>query len=533
MTKKKTDKYDLSPADIKVEIDEQVFQNTQNLLAGRKRFTLELIGSPGIGKTQGVEQYPIEDLEDFNTKVVQEFMPGFRFKYKFPKGDNSIENQSWEQINNTSHPEEIKKKVFELIRKTPRIAVKVVRQSDFTVPEDISGLPTSESDLRQLEILASLCRTDPRFEEYKIQVENKIEIILKNIFGVGNGEEITELRNTSKFDFTEWERDVHELAKTHEHVILVLDDITRSAANNPSLLNVLMPILQEGFVGQRKLPGNCSVVITSNEQESDTGGFNYSQNWDEAQKDRLRSKKIRFIMEDWINWAKDNNVHESIILFSKEHPHYFRDGIITPRRMSELGQSITNKFGRNNVSLDDPKVNEQLLKTIYFHLGDSNHANYITVITDFVTFLEDVSSEINKFMELFRKNGWNDENKKIIKGIVSRGETIKLMITIHKICNMMTKELLNPIEKKAVVDIFADNSEDAIPANIRYQIFNVACEWTNQYEKRAARNTSAEEDKLIDQMNEILKQTANPVGDMIDEQKLIGQRQLEKFKNKK
>jgi hypothetical protein len=152
------DNYEISPAEIKEAIDELIFQNSENSHKGRKKFTLELIGSPGIGKTQGAEEYPYENLSELNTKIAQKIIPGFVFSYKKPSNGNTIEKQSIDQLNNTSHGEKDKEKVLASIRNKPAVAVKMVRQSDIIVPEDISGLPTSESDLRQLEILFNITK---------------------------------------------------------------------------------------------------------------------------------------------------------------------------------------------------------------------------------------------------------------------------------------------------------------------------------------------------------------------------------------
>jgi hypothetical protein len=511
------DKYDISPATIKDEIDELIFQNTKNAHLGRKKFTLELIGSPGIGKTQAVEEYPYRNLSEVNSKIASKIISKtFNFNYRKPSNGNTIERQSIEKLETTQHSKEVKKKVLDAIHKKPLIAVKIVRQSDIIVPEDISGLPTSESDLRQLEILHNITK-DSEYGEYKEYAVKKIKSLLSNVFKK-EGVNASELRNTSSFDFTEWEKEVHDLSKDFDHVVLVLDDITRSAANNTSILNVLMPIFQEAYIGQRQLPPNSSVIVTSNEKESDDGGINYVVDFDQAQKDRLRTKKILFKYQDWEDWAKLNDVHESVILFTKQKQHYFTKGIVTPRRISELGQSITNKFGNNDISMDNPEQNENLIKTIYFHLGDSKHANYLTVITDFITFLKEITNEVNNFIKAFRDMGWNKDNKLAIQNMRNSGETIKLMIIVHKISDLMSKQILSKAESKAIVEIFNDN--DALPFNLRFNIFNVACQWTKEHEKYVDNNLSKEEETIMHQMNRILEITSEEVGKMKDLQSI-------------
>ena len=64
----------ISPKQILPLIEEQIFQNEINIKFGRKKYTMCLLGSPGIGKTQIVEEYPYLHLSQINFKFFNQIL---------------------------------------------------------------------------------------------------------------------------------------------------------------------------------------------------------------------------------------------------------------------------------------------------------------------------------------------------------------------------------------------------------------------------------------------------------------------------
>ena len=71
-----------------------------------------MIGSPGIGKTMGGEDYPIASLSEVNSNIASKTIPKFKFRYVNPFDENTIEKQSIDQLNETRASEEDKNKIL-------------------------------------------------------------------------------------------------------------------------------------------------------------------------------------------------------------------------------------------------------------------------------------------------------------------------------------------------------------------------------------------------------------------------------------
>lgn len=512
-------KNSIKPTDIFLEIDELIFQNTKNTEKQRKKFTLELLGSPGIGKTQCVENYPFYHLAKVNKEIIFNILKkDIDIKYK--KTNKTIEEQTKEILEKNNISNKDIEKCLKQIKKSPLIAVKIVRQSDIIVPEDISGLPSSDSDLKQIETILNICEK-LNLKELEKVILTQFEITINNILKRGSSD--SEFRNTSKFDFTEWEKDVHTLAETYEHVILLLDDITRSAANNPSILNVIMPIFQEYYVGQRKLPDNCSVIVTSNEKENDSGEINYVVDFDQAQKDRLRTKKICFDYQDWKQWAEENDVHETIIYFLEDKLDYIKEEIITPRRLSELGQCLSNKFGKE---LNLEKDKEEIFKTLNFHLNDSKNKKYLNILTEYIGFLKILDSEIKTFLKEFFEKGYNEELKTKIKSINKKGETIKLNI----ITNQIYQTLINtPLKETQINHIIKFFNDENLPISNKFNILNLLHKWSEDIKKYENNQLSNEGILILKQINMVLSVLSKKIGQIRDKENEIAQTYLKNF----
>lgn len=528
---------EMSPKQILGLVSEQIYQNKINVKNKRRKYTTCLVGSPGLGKTQVSEEYPFHDLSVYNTSIVQKtYLPGFEFHYVKPSPINTIEQQSKHQLDtNTSLSDEIKEKILKEILHAPRIGIVVVNQSSIIVPEDISGLPSSESDIHRLETLLRISKESEVFEKYRGEIESKLKNIFDNTF-TGAENVGSEARNTSKFDYTEWEKEVHDKAKYYDHVLLILDDVTRAANQNPGILNVIMPIFQESRIGQRELPPNCSVIVTTNEEESDSEKANYVQAFDEAQTDRLRKFKLKFNFNDWMEWAKIHDVHESVIYFLKDNQTLITKHVITARRISEIGQALTNKFGQTGFDFDlseNVDRSNDLMQTLYYHLGDGTNEGYVNVLTSFISFLKNVHGEVSNFLKSLEKEGWTQKNKDTIKKIKKDGDQIKLMIISHKLTEQMSSIVLGEKLEEGVIGIFGEDSEElSLPFNLRMNMYQAATQWSKLQKESNTANFTKTSQKVLDQLDRILKIVTPKIGVARQEINVIGDSFIKEVSNK-
>lgn len=465
---KKTEK--ISPRDISLYVDEQLTHNEIFTNENKKKISLRFYGSPGVGKTEILERFPVYRLENINTRIINKFIENYKITYNY---FNPIDKQNENILKDLNDNYKIKNHIIKEIEKSLlydfETAVVVVRQSDIILPEDISGLPSSTSEIGNFLNIISLAKlykeTNPKSKYYEDFLE-KTEIILKNIIksdNKNNGEIST--RNTTKFDYTEWEWELHKLSnyKNIKNTLLVLDDIFRSASNNPTILNVMMPIFQQSIVGQRPLPENCSVVITSNEEQSSNGEINYVTSLDHAQKDRLFSYKIVFDVDDWAKHAKIINVHPVAINFILSNPHVLDDekGYVSPRRWTRFGEILYNKFGLNEEILYNGEGLEQLNFLLKFNFGDETELKYKTLISEFKNFVTEIINEVNIFLDLLKVNKHLDMYKKLIDG----GQTLKINIIVHKLIKLFTENILDENFCKNITTFFGD--EHLLPDSIK------------------------------------------------------------------
>jgi hypothetical protein len=521
--------YCSTPKDLFEFVEEQLFQNAKNVETGKRKLSTCILGAPGIGKTSVLEQFPILRLEKINSQIISTYLENFIVKYNTFE---TIEVQNERILSMISISNKEKEELTKKLLTKPETKIVMVSQADIIVAEDISGLPSSDSEYSSLGKLYNLALV---YHDSKNNNESKelIDFFLKRIGtvlkqnSVGNvsfeNDEIknTVDRNVTKFDFTEWEKKVHDIHLNEpdiKHIILVLDDITRAAAHNTAILNVLMPVFQQYTVGQRPLPSNCSVVITSNEEESENGQFNYVGKLDEAQTDRLFTTKVIFNMEDWQDHARNNHVHESVILFAQHQPKLFdpKNNSITPRRLTQLGQALYNKFGTSaEIFNKNVESNKELVKTLKMQLGDPNNANYAQVITSFIGFLKNTGGDAMKFIEEL-KQGFSPKLQQRLETFKNSGETVKINIIIHKILDIINYVKIDATFKKAIIDLFT--IKGLIPENLLFTFKRLQTEIIERvYNFTQGKDKSALNKNLIEQTRDIIKKVVPELEQILKE----------------
>lgn len=508
--------YSSSPKDLFNFIEEQLFQNEKNVNSGKRKLSTCILGAPGIGKTSVLEQFPILRLEKINSSIISEYIENYIIKYNMYE-DISFQNDKILSMIQLSEKE--KKILSGRLLNKPETKIVMVTQADIIVAEDISGLPSSDSEYSSLEKLYKLANiyheSSNTNESQKVKdfFLKRIGTVLKQNSKENFDLETEEIKNTvdrnvTKFDFTEWEKKVHDIHVNEpdiKHIILVLDDITRAAAHNTAILNVLMPVFQQYTVGQRPLPSNCSVVITSNEEESENGQFNYVGKLDEAQTDRLFTTKAIFNMEDWQEHSRNNQVHESVVLFAQHTPRLFdpTNNLITPRRLTQLGQALYNKFGvSSEIFNKNADSNMELAKTLRMQLGDPNNANYANVMNLFLGFLKNTGGEAMKFIEDLKK-GFSPELKTKLETFKNAGDTVKINIIVHKLLDIINLIKIDAKFQKAIIDFFTE--KNLIPENLLFTFKRLQTEITERvFNYTQGKDKSTGNKELIEQTRNII-----------------------------
>lgn len=444
-------------------INEQLYQNE---FSTNSKITTYFYGPPGVGKTEIVKNFPLYRLQLLNNKKLKKL--GF---------DKPLVYNTYESIEKQHADLNLTR--FELQTKIDT-AVVYVSQSDIIVPEDISGLPSSISDIEILieKIkLAELCKKFNPDSTYLDSLLHMAKHVLE--FSINNEDEKllkTLDRNTTKFDYTEWEQKLHTLAINSDikYIILLLDDITRSANNNTTILNVLMPLFQLNLVGQRPLPKNCSIVVTSNEVSGDDEFF-YVPELDPAQNDRLFKIKVDFDFATWKEYAIKNKLHHQAIGFAEKHKSIFNK--VTPRRWTQFAKMLYNTYGDSPI--DDVKNISTLLK---LNFGDSDNQNYQTLIESFKIYLNPEGDEVGEIISKIIKFGYTDEIYNYISNLVKTNQTLKLRTFCHSFINLITTDIINENVKKAFKEIFL--SSELIPVQFILQLKSLKIELVNMRTKQ-------------------------------------------------
>lgn len=474
------------PKDIPDFVQELLFENTLHSQNHRNKTAGLLISDPGIGKTSSIKLYPYYSLQKENNERLAAFvaenpkfksLQGFEFKY-YPE---TIDTAEWENSVIKQTVEQLKAKgiseldeILNVLLKYPFVAVVTATQADFLSAEDISGLLSSNSDLKQIESMSRIVEYLKRHSNVD-KTPSFNEKALEYVDAYMNSDKTkSDLRNISKFDMTEWEEKIwnYEKDPNIKYIILLLDDITRTT----NILNVLMPMFQEGMVGQRKLPINCSVILTSNDSSSESG-FNNLDILDDGQSDRVIAKYISFDFESWAEHARTKEqVHDFVILFLETNRDIVSNRIISPRKLSQLGQAITYRFGESFSFYDNPEDKEKLLKILRHHLLGNPKNKLDTIYNSMLAFFDKVGKEVTAFVHEFFTVGFTENLKKKMAKFNENGDITILATIAHKLNEFMFNNALTITESqaKSYSDFYMDmDKETSLPLHIKYTVLSL------------------------------------------------------------
>jgi len=127
--------------------------------------------------------------------------------------------------------------------------------------------------------------------------------------------------------------------------ILLIDDVNRA---DDRILRGIMQLLQNYELVSWKLPKNWQIVLTANPDEGD-----YSVTpMDDAMLTRMLHISMIFDVNDWIEWANENDVHQDGINFVLTHQQSLIGNRTTPRTLVQFFQNIESiEDWKNNLPL--------------------------------------------------------------------------------------------------------------------------------------------------------------------------------------
>ena len=147
--------FNASPRELYEFIEELKYQNIENAKYNWNKYSGLILGSHGIGKTACVLDFPLMEIEKKNTVIANKTLKYFKFQYF--KHQGSIEEQSLEQLKVYGAEQKKIEKILSDIYLKFLTKVVIVDQSAIIVPEDISGLPSSSSDIERLKEMFDFC----------------------------------------------------------------------------------------------------------------------------------------------------------------------------------------------------------------------------------------------------------------------------------------------------------------------------------------------------------------------------------------
>lgn len=110
-----------------------------------------------------------------------------------------------------------------------------------------------------------------------------------------------------------------QLCARHETVILFIDEINRA---DRETMNELFSLILTKEIQGLQLPGNLKVIVAANPEETDET-IDYGVNaMNAAFLNRFAISFLDTNIEEWLEWAQANNIHNSILEFLASNPAY-------------------------------------------------------------------------------------------------------------------------------------------------------------------------------------------------------------------
>jgi len=280
------------------------------------------------------------------------------------------------------------------------------------------------------------------------------------------------IKHLSRMDPTDWTgipkndpndpytsfRPISLFRPSEKRIVIFFDELNTAL---PQVLNSALDVILEKrgdietYGREAVLPENTIIVAAGNLGPEEDG--TYVEELSSAVKTRLIQVVLKQAIEDWVKWAKENNVHKCVIDFLENHPEY----LVDIQGFKDNLQQIATPRGWERVSNYIKK---------YFEIGDENNKKIIEnliigtvgkrVGEEFIEFMdryfippEELLEKLKEYINLFdnprvKEIGNVQEYLKYTKDIFELiVEIISRGLTNNNEINEITQNLLITIYK--------------------------------------------------------------------------------------
>lgn len=225
-----------------------------------------------------------------------------------------------------------------------------------------------------------------------------------------------------------WLQRIYDAAAKGLQCVLFLDELNRARLD---VRQTSLQLCLSKQIHQHKLPPNTLVVAAINPEDGD---YQVSE-LDEALKDRFVTFTLKPDVEEWIDWAKNNDVHRNVISFVLDNPDKIwikienDDNQPTPRSWKMVSDFL-KVLEKENFAKDE---NKMIMQT--FISGKIGR----TVGSQFVTFYETANDfnldTVEKAVEKIKnkKKDNVDVAIKKLSAIIENVEVLKLHFVVEEL----------------------------------------------------------------------------------------------------
>ena len=225
-----------------------------------------------------------------------------------------------------------------------------------------------------------------------------------------------------------WLQRIYDAAAKGLQCVLFLDELNRARLD---VRQTSLQLCLSKQIHQHKLPANTLVVAAINPEDGD---YQVSE-LDEALKDRFVTFTLKPDVEEWIDWAKNNDVHRNVISFVLDNPDKIwikienDDNQPTPRSWKMVSDFL-KVLEKENFAKDE---NKMIMQT--FVSGKIGR----TVGSQFVTFYETANDfnvdAVEKAVEKIKnkKKDNVDVAIKKLSAIIENVEVLKLHFVVEEL----------------------------------------------------------------------------------------------------